>query len=181
MHILGLAGMPRRIYTYPEASGWGGMNLLATAGALILLVSFIMFLWNVISSLRNGLPAPDNPWDAPTLEWATSSPPPPHNFDRIPFVSSRYPLWADPGTLPVVSGLAVDTRELVLSTITEARPDVLDTSPLDSIWPLLAAIATGIGFFASIFTPWAVVWGSALVGVFLIGWFWPKGTPEDEI
>jgi cytochrome c oxidase subunit 1 len=181
MHILGLAGMARRMYTYPADSGWGGMNLLATIGSLILLLSFIQFLWNVVSSLRNGLPAIDNPWDAPTLEWATSSPPPPHNFDRIPFVSSRFPLWTERESLPVVSGLAVDTRELVISTITDARADVLDTSPLNSIWPMLAAIATGIGFVASIFTPWAVVWGSTLVGIFLVGWFWPKGTPEDEI
>ena len=133
------------------------------------------------SSLRSGLPAPDNPWDAPTLEWATTSPPPPHNFDRIPFVSSRYPLWSERDTLPVVSGLAVDTRELLLSTVTDARADLLDTSPRDSIWPALAALATGITFVASIFTPWAVVLGGALVGVFLVGWFWPKGTPEDEV
>ncbi|HVX81623.1 MAG TPA: cytochrome c oxidase subunit I [Devosiaceae bacterium] len=181
MHILGLAGMPRRIYTYPGASGWGGLNMLASIGALLLFAGFALLLWNIISSLRHGRPAPDNPWDAPTLEWATSSPPPPHNFDRIPVVESRYPLWAARDALPVVSGLAVDTRELVLSTVTEAHPDVLDTSPLDTIWPLLAAIATGIGFVASIFTPWAVLWGAALVGIFLIGWFWPKGTPEDEI
>jgi cytochrome c oxidase subunit 1 len=181
MHILGLEGMARRMYTYAADSGWGALNLLATVGALILFLSFVLFVWNVVASLRSGQPAPDNPWDAPTLEWATSSPPPPHNFDRIPYVESRYPLWAERDSLSVVSGLAVDTRELVISTITDARPDVLDTSPLDSIWPMLAAIATAIGFIASIFTPWAVVWGSALVGIFLIGWFWPKGTPEDEI
>jgi cytochrome c oxidase subunit I len=181
MHLLGLEGMARRMYTYPAASGWGDLNLLATIGALILFVSFAMLVWNVVSSLRSGLPAPDNPWDAPTLEWATTSPPPPHNFDRIPFVSSRYPLWSERDTLPVVGGLAVDTRELLLSTVTDARADLLDTSPRDSIWPALAALATGITFVASIFTPWAVVLGGALVGVFLVGWFWPKGTPEDEV
>ena len=181
MHILGLAGMPRRVYTYPEASGWGPINMLATVGSLILFVSFALFVWNVLRSLRRGEQAPDNPWDAPTLEWATSSPPPPHNFDRIPVVTSRFPLWKERDSLPVVSGLAVDTRELVLSTVAIARPDLLDTSPRDSIWPMLAAVAAGIAFVGSIYTPWAVVWGSALVGVLLVGWFWPKGTPEDEI
>jgi cytochrome c oxidase subunit 1 len=180
MHILGLEGMARRMYTYAADSGWGDLNLTATIGALLLFVSFALFAWNAVASYRHGPPAPDNPWDAPTLEWATASPPPPHNFDRIPCVESRYPLWANRDSLGVISGLAVDTREVLISTITEARPDVLDTSPRASIWPLLAAIATAIGFIASIFTPWAVVWGSALVGIFLIGWFWPKGTPEDE-
>jgi len=180
MHILGLEGMARRMYTYAADSGWGDLNLTATIGALLLFVSFALFAWNAVASYRHGPPAPDNPWDAPTLEWATASPPPPHNFDRIPCVESRYPLWAARDSLDVISGLAVDTREVLISTITEARPDVLDTSPRASIWPLLAAIATAIGFIASIFTPWAVVWGSALVGIFLIGWFWPKGTPEDE-
>jgi cytochrome c oxidase subunit 1 len=180
MHILGLMGMPRRVYTYLPEMGWGNLNLLATAGALILFSSFVLFLYNVIVSARRGAPAGDNPWDAGTLEWATASPPAPQNFDRIPFVTSREPLWAERESLPVVAGLEVDKRELIASTVTEAKADLRESSPEPSIWPFLAAVATGIAFVASIFSPWAVVWGAGLVGLTLIGWFWPKGSQEDE-
>jgi cytochrome c oxidase subunit 1 len=179
MHILGLQGMPRRVYTYQPEMGWGGLNLLATAGAVLMLLSFALFLWNALSSARRGLAASSNPWDADTLEWATTSPPPPYNFERIPFVTSRAPVWAERESFPVVTGLAVDYREVVVSTVSEARADVRETSPDPSIWPLLAAIAVAVTFLGSIFTPWAVVWGSLPVGITLIGWFWPK-TREDE-
>src|SRR3954453_14259656 len=95
MHILGLMGMPRRVYTYQPELGWGELNLIATAGAVILLVSFVLFLWNAVWSARDGDLAGDNPWDAGTLEWATFSPPPPYNFARIPVVTRRQPLSAE--------------------------------------------------------------------------------------
>jgi cytochrome c oxidase subunit 1 len=180
MHISGLMGMPRRVYTYQPEMGWGTLNLLSSIGALVLFASFAVFLFNVIASRRNGVPAGDNPWGAGTLEWATTSPPPPQNFSRIPFVTNREPLWAEPEALPVVTGLEVDKRELIVSTATEARADLRESSPSPSIWPFLAAIATTIAFMGSIFTPWAVIWGGALVAIPLIGWFWPKGTEEDE-
>jgi cytochrome c oxidase subunit I len=180
MHILGLLGMPRRIYTYQPEMGWSTLNLVVSIGALIFFLSFVVFLWNALRSLRSGTLAGDNPWDAPTLEWATTSPPPPQNFDRIPVVTSREPLWAERDSLPVVVGVAVNYREVLVSTVTEARPDLRETSPQPSIWPLLSALAVGGTFLASIFTPWAVVWGAIPVGVALICWFWPKGTREDE-
>jgi hypothetical protein len=160
--------------------GWAGLNLLVTCGALILFASFLVFLWNVLASLKGGAAAPDNPWSAGTLEWATSSPPPPYNFSRIPVITSSEPLWAERDALPVAQGLRVDRRELIVSTVREAQPDVRESSPQPSIWPFLASIATGITLIWSIFTPWAVVWGSIPVAVTLIGWFWPKGTKEDE-
>jgi len=92
-HILGLIGMPRRVYTYPNLPGWGSMNMISTIGAFILAISVLVFLWNLIVSFRNGEPAGDNPWEAWTLEWATSSPPAPHNFEKVPLVRSRRPLW----------------------------------------------------------------------------------------
>ncbi|MGK9232425.1 cytochrome c oxidase subunit I [Inquilinus limosus] len=180
MHLLGLAGMPRRVYTYPEASGWGGTNLFATAGAVILAASFALLLVNVIRSLRRGEIAGPNPWDAGTLEWATASPPRPYNFARIPVVTHVEPLWAERGDLPVATGLRVDARELIAGTLAEAEPEMREASPDSSIWPLFAALAVGAAFLGSIFTPWAVVWGGIPVAVTLIGWFWPKGTPEDE-
>jgi cytochrome c oxidase subunit I+III len=180
MHILGLQGMPRRVYTYLPEMGWGPLNLLSSAGALVLFISFVLLLVNVVTSLRRGEPAGDNPWDAGTLEWATTSPPAPYNFSRIPFVTHREPLWDNRESLPVVTGLAVDSREVISGTLTEAYPELRESSPESSIWPLLAAIAVAGTFLGSIFTPWAVVWGSIPVAITLIGWFWPKGTPEDE-
>jgi cytochrome c oxidase subunit I len=179
MHILGLWGMPRRIYTYPADMGWGGLNLVVTLGAVIFVISFALFFWNVVFSARAGKCAGDNPWDAGTLEWATSSPPPPYNFALQPFVTSLEPVWAEPSGLPVVTGLRVDRRELVITTVTDGLPDMRETSPGPSIWPLLAAIATTVMLVGSIFTPWAVVWGTPPIAFTLIGWFWPKGEAED--
>jgi cytochrome c oxidase subunit I len=180
MHLLGLWGMPRRIYTYPMAMGWEGLNVLVSAGAVIFFLSFVVLLLNVTTSLHSGVRAGDNPWDAGTLEWATTSPPAPHNFDRIPVTTHREPLWAEREALPVTTGLAVGYRELIISSVVEARADLRETSPAPSIWPLLAALVTGAIFIASIFTPWAVVWGAPPLGIALTGWFWPKGAPEDE-
>ena len=180
MHILGLMGMPRRVYTYPAEMGWGGMNLLSTVGAFIFFASFLLLAFNIARSLRHGVLATDNPWEAGTLEWATSSPPPPQNFSRIPVVSDSEPLWHTPEVLPVVNGLRADRRELIISSLVDAEPDIRDSSPAPSIWPLLAALTTSVTLLASIFTPWAVVWGAIPILIVLTGWFWPKGTKEDE-
>ncbi len=95
MHFLGLAGMPRRIYTYEAGLGWGFWNMVSSIGAYIIGVSVLVFIWNFFKTMAKPMDAPDNPWGAPTLEWATSSPPPEHDFDVIPIVRSRDPLWYD--------------------------------------------------------------------------------------
>ncbi len=93
MHWAGMLGMPRRIYTYPADRGWDLWNLIASLGVPFQAAAVLVFLVNVAISLRRGLSAGDDPWDAWTLEWATTSPPPPYNFETAPVVASRRPLW----------------------------------------------------------------------------------------
>ncbi len=93
MHIMGLLGMPRRVYTYPATSGWNELNMLATIGAFMIGISIMVFLYNLIASLKNGQKASTDPWDAFTLEWDTSSPPKKYNFLNIPVVRSRRPFY----------------------------------------------------------------------------------------
>jgi cytochrome c oxidase subunit 1 len=180
MHILGMLGMPRRVYTYQPEMGWGTLNMVATLGAIVMFASFVLFLVNVVRSNRSGDIAGDNPWDAGTLEWATSSPPPAYNFARMPVVTSHEPLWRERESLPVVSGMSLEQREVIVSSVTEAIPELREGTPEPSTWPFLAAVAVATAFIASIFSAWAAVWGSALVGVTIIGWFWPKSAKEDE-
>jgi cytochrome c oxidase subunit 1 len=93
MHELGLAGMPRRIADYSSTAGWNDLNLAATIGGFTIALSMLPLLWNIFISLRSGKPAGDDPWEGNTLEWATSSPPPPYNFDHLPEIRSERPVF----------------------------------------------------------------------------------------
>jgi cytochrome c oxidase subunit I len=179
MHYLGLAGMPRRVYTYSAGLGWDGLNLLQTGGSVVIALSLVLVVVNIVRSLRRGAVAGANPWGADSLEWATPSPPPSFNFNHIPLVTSSHPLW-ETDRLHVMRGLQLDQRELVLTSVLDARPDLREPSVPPSIWPLLAAIAVGAMFLTSIFTPWAVVVGAVPIAITLTAWFWPKGHPEEE-
>jgi len=108
-HFLGLAGMPRRVYTYADLPGWAWMNMVSTIGVFFMSAASLLFVWNIVTSLFRGEPAGDNPWDAWTLEWATTSPPPHENFTELPPILSRRPLWdvANPDRPDPVVGPAI--------------------------------------------------------------------------
>jgi cytochrome c oxidase subunit I+III len=179
MHWLGMTGMPRRVYTYPSGMGWDAINLLATVGAATIAVSMALLLINVWRSRRHGEPAGDDPWGAGTLEWATASPPPAANFDAVPVVHGRYPLWQPWPEPRQVRGLAVRQREVLVTTALDARPDHRIVFPSPTPWPFVSALATTVMFVGSVFTPWAVVWGSLPIAAALIFWFWPS--PEETV
>jgi cytochrome c oxidase subunit I+III len=182
MHLLGLDGMPRRVYTYLPEMGWGKLNLLATVGSWFIAASVIVFLVNVARSWKGGVVAGPNPWQAPGLEWATTSPPPAWNFHPVPVVQGRAPLWEAGDELPVATGLATDRREVLITTALDAEPDNRHEHPGESHWPLAMAIAIGVTFIGAIFTPWAYVVGFTLSTIAFAGWGWPRGTkPEHEI
>ncbi len=174
MHILGLKGMTRRIYTYSPEMGWGPANLLATFGACVIALGGIVFLLNVYFSRKHGKIAGNDPWEADTLEWAAASPPENYNFEYLPVASSRSPLWVPQADRTVVTGLRDDRREVLVVTLMDARPHHRYVLPGPTIWPLITAIAVTIGFAGSVFNSWYITYGSILTGLALIGWFWPR-------
>jgi cytochrome c oxidase subunit 1 len=93
MHIPGLLGMPRRIYTYEPGRGWEIWNVIVSVGAVFQAAAVLVFVWNMMRSYFKGERAGNDPWDAWTLEWAAPSPPPAYNFATVPVVRSRRPLW----------------------------------------------------------------------------------------
>jgi len=92
-YVVGLLGMPRRVVTYPTYLGWESYNIISTVGAFVIAASFAVLLWNLWISWRDPVPSGDNPWDAHTLEWFTTSPPPHHNYSHLPAIRSERPTW----------------------------------------------------------------------------------------
>jgi cytochrome c oxidase subunit 1 len=178
MHVLGLHGMPRRVYTYLPELGWGPLNMTASAGALLMACGVLIFLFDALGLRRTREAAGADPWRAPTFEWATASPPPMGNFAHPPTAGGREPLWEDPPHQPIVVGLATSYREVLVTHVLDAEPDHRQKFPDPSVWPLLTAVATTALFIGSIFSPWAVVWGAVPVFITLTGWFWPKKPNE---
>ncbi|MGQ9371761.1 cytochrome c oxidase subunit I [Azospirillum sp. ST 5-10] len=176
MHQLGLEGMPRRVYLYLDGMGWGDLNRLATVGAFVLAAGFLTTALNAVWSLRHGAPAGDNPWDADTLEWATSSPPPPYNHRHIPVVRSRWPLWDEraSGERPVVTGLRSDRREMLVTTALDAEPQSVDVLPGPTPYPFLSAVAASLGFIGILADPIFFVVAFFLAFFSFLAWFWPR-------
>jgi cytochrome c oxidase subunit I+III len=174
MHILGLMGMPRRIYDYAPEMGWQPLNILATGGVLIATLGGLIFVANAWFSYRRGAAAGPDPWGGATLEWDMPSPPPPYNVEYVPVVETLTPLWDRTSPARVWDGPAPDKREVLITSGVAAEPVYRQTSAGPSIWPLMAAIATSVMFVGSIYTPWALVWGSPPIAAALTAWFWPR-------
>jgi cytochrome c oxidase subunit 1/cytochrome c oxidase subunit I+III len=182
MHIAGLSGMPRRVYTYGAGLGWDWPNLISSAGSFLFAIGVLLLLINVWISLRRGQPAGDNPWDAPTLEWSTPSPPPAFNFVTLPSVASRHPLWEDrledhgPGRSSLARGMVLDRgRETIGVTMLDAEPDVILKMPEDSFAPLAMALAMSLLFAGLLVHAWWLAGiGGMAVAVDILVWLWPE-------
>lgn len=178
LHVLGLHGMPRRIYTYTADTGWGTLNFVSWVGAMIEDVGMFLFVFNIVRALWKGRSANDDPWGAPTLEWATSSPPPSFNFERIPVVSSSEPLWSPPNNgARYVTGLSTKVREGLVTTVLDALPDVRYVYPSPSAWPIVAAFTVGFWLIWSIFSNKGMLIGLIPPTIAFIAWYWPT---KDE-
>jgi cytochrome c oxidase subunit 1/cytochrome c oxidase subunit I+III len=181
MHIAGLLGMPRRIYTYEAGMGWGPVNAVISAGSYLFAIGVLLFLINIVVSVRRGAIAGPNPWDAATLEWSVPSPPPPYNFDVIPVVGSRNPLWEDrladtTQRSSLREGMLLDHgRETVGTTVLDADPDVILRMPGDSPAPLLLAIGLAGGFAGLLLHSWIVAAAFGVLTVIsIVAWLWPE-------
>lgn len=183
MHISGILGMPRRVYTYPEGMGLELPNLLSTIGAYMIAVSFLVFVYNMITSATNGPHASDNPWGADTLEWETPTPVPEYGFRKFPVVHSRHPLWdknvvadatTDPKTAELVEVLAnypIHFRSQLTTTTIDAEPQELFRVAGPSIYPFLSSAVIAIVTVFLVFSQyiWALVGFVVLLATFY-GW-----------
>ena len=170
MHFVGLNGMPRRTYTYPAELGFDTLNQIETAGSFILGLSFLVFLINIWRTSRGPRNAPADPWNGATLEWAIPSPPPEWNFDRLPTVQGRDPLWEEKrkqgGSLPEpVAGTGAGIH-----------------LPNPSYWPLVTAVGVTAVFVAIMMSPkwgpWGIVAAVALLLFGFYNWVFEKGYSE---
>ncbi len=185
-HLLGLLGMPRRVYTYEEGLGWDLYNLASTIGAFVLGVGILITFVNWYRSRSRGAPAGNNPWKGETLEWYTSSPPPHYNFVTVPTVRSREPMWDQPelregAQAPPEGGRPLTEGHLTLSTsMLDARPQAIVHMPHASPWPFLFAVALLILFYAILMEGWPFAIVAVLAcAATMAGWFWPRGETQE--
>jgi cytochrome c oxidase subunit I+III len=192
MHAMGLLGMPRRVYTYPESLNVATENMVSTIGAFVLAAGFALFTWDAWRSARRGALAGQNPWNAGTLEWSMASPPPLYTFYAPPVVHDREPLWRPEG--PVEGGAEVpravagltgapkDWRATLITDALNAEPQAIHYLPSRSIIPLvvsLALLVLAVGAIRKDLT--LAVVGAIAVAVTLALWFWPSRTWERTL
>jgi cytochrome c oxidase subunit I+III len=178
MHVIGLLGMPRRVYTYPPGLGWDTLNLLSSAGAAVLAVGLGVVVVNVGWTLARGEPAPDDPWGAPTLEWATSSPPPPYNFAAVPIVRSASPLWD--GVTHTTGRSLSGGRRAVETSPFEAQPERILAMPSESLLPIALAAALTAVVVGLVLESWVTAAAATgAVAVVLAAWHRPSAHVED--
>jgi len=185
MHIAGLLGMPRRQWTYPANLGWGTTNLLETLGSYLLTAGLLVVAANLAISLRRGRPVGRDPFDGATLEWATTSPPPPFNFTVIPTISSPYPMWDERDREEDLR--RVERGELVLadghqtpaSTVVDAQLDEVLDMPSDSPWPITLAGALALVFVFLLTGHWTTAVVFAGAGALVLGaWHWREASTD---
>lgn len=171
MHLSGLLGMPRRVYTYSSSSGLAGLNMASTAGAFLLAIGIAVGLWNLYRSRSRGAPAGPNPWRAASLEWLATSPPQPFNFAHIPLVESRNPLW-DGGYR---TGPSLDAARLSpLTTTVDGDPDAPVQLPEDNVWSVVITVGMLIAFAALLARIDALaVLGLGITLLCAARWMWP--------
>jgi cytochrome c oxidase subunit I len=178
MHISGLLGMPRRVYTYGAERGLATSNLITTIGAYVFAVGLVLVLINVVRSRWAGVVAAANPWDAGTLEWRAESPPAHYNFLYIPIVSGRDPLW----TGSVLDGASLAEARLTTRTSTlDADIETTVEMPHDNVWAVITAVTMLVVFWA-VLVRWNVLAVIAAV-VTLFGfarWMWPSNVKVLE-
>ncbi len=177
MHLLGIYGMTRRIYTYPANAGWGSMNMLVTIGAFLLSFGILLSIINFFWSMRHGEIAGKDPWRGDTLEWSTDSPPPPYGSEHIPVVVSRHPLWDEWEEEKDPTGERIlDQARLTLATSAlDGVPEAISRMPEDSIVPLLESLTMTL-FFVAILLKflWVALAAAVLTAACNAVWLWPK-------
>ncbi len=181
MHLTGLLGMPRRVYTYPAHMGWDALNLISTAGSFVLAFGVLLFFVNVAKSWRGGAEAGNDPWGGPTLEWAVSSPPPPYNFAIIPTIASRHPLWEEVldeerARSSLIRGMMLDEgKETIATTPMDAEPERIVKMPEDSYAPLALTLSSLLLILSLLFRQSIGAGiGIAATAAALLFWLWPR-------
>jgi cytochrome c oxidase subunit 1/cytochrome c oxidase subunit I+III len=169
--------MPRRIYTYSEASGWGSLNLAVTLAAFVFALGVLVTFANALVSLNRGRPATANPWHADSLEWSIASPPPAYAFLHIPTVTSRHPLWdAHDEAAPNGEDRVLDRGRLTLATSwLQAQPRAIAKMPEDTPMPLLVALGLAV-LFTGLLLKALVVTAAFVVALLILcaAWLWPE-------
>jgi cytochrome c oxidase subunit I+III len=173
MHIAGLLGMPRRIYTYPATVGFASWNMAETIGTYILSIGVGISVVNLLRS-RSGPAAPDNPWNASTLEWETSSPPDVYGSELVPVIATAQPLW-DPFDEHAGADALDDQRAAAITTALDADPVGIAKMPDDTVTPLLLAIALTLLFAALLVKAMWVALAALIASAFVTAaWLWPE-------